>query len=142
MTNWYRSVTASIGNINKGREFSGVLGFTFNGENLDTDYQTGIESHLELAYKQHLPNGLSVGVVGYAYQQLTGDSGGPNPLGDFKGRVFGLGPEVGYQLKAGGRTLGLDLRWYHEFGARNWVEGDGVFFTLSLPLQRDPPKTQ
>jgi hypothetical protein len=28
----------------------------------------------------------------------------------------------------------LDLRWYHEFGAQNRVEGNAVFFTLSVPL--------
>ena len=132
----------TLGNFKKGREFSGVLGFTFNGKNLDTDYKTGIESHLELAYKQHLPVGISAGVVGYAYQQLTGDSGGPNQLGGFKGRVFGLGPELGYQLKGAGRTIGMDLRWYHELGARNRIEGNGVFFTLSVPLQGDAPKNQ
>ena len=55
--------------------------------------------------------------------------------------MFGLGPEIGYQFKAGNRSVGLDLRWYHEFGAKNRVEGNGVFMTLSLPLQADAPKT-
>jgi hypothetical protein len=81
--------------------------------------------------------GLSAGLVGYYYQQLTADSGS-NLLGDFMGRVAALGPEVAYQFKAAGRTIGLDLRWYHEFAAQNRVEGDSFFLTLSLPLQRDP----
>lgn len=126
----------TFGDFGRGRELSGVLGVTFNGSNRDTDYRTGTESHLELVYKQHLPNGLSFGLAGYYYQQLTGDSG-TAPLGDFKGRVAAIGPELGYQLKAGGRTVGLDLRWYHEFAARNRLEGDAVFFTVSLPLQRN-----
>ncbi len=124
----------TIGDFKKGREFSGVLGVTFNDENPDTDYRSGSELHLELTYKQHLPKGFSGGLVGYYYQQLTADSGS-NLLGDFKGRVAALGPEVGYQFKADGRTMGLDLRWYHEFAAQNRVEGDSVFLTLSLPLQ-------
>lgn len=70
------------------------------------------------------------------YQQLTADSGS-NLLGDFKGRVAALGPELGYQFKAAGGTMGLDLRWYHEFAAQSRVEGDAVFLTLSPPLQRD-----
>ena len=126
----------TFGNFARGRELSGVLGVTFNGKNRDTDYRTGTESHLELVYKQHLPKGFSFGLAGYYYQQLTGDSGSAL-LGDFKGRVAAIGPELGYQFEAGGRTVGLDLRWYHEFAAQNRLEGDAVFFTVSLPLQRD-----
>ncbi len=124
----------SGGNKKRGREFSSVFGVTFNGENLDTEYKSGIEAHLELTYKQHLPSGWSAGLVGFAYQQLTADSNGPSILGDFKGRVFAFGPEVGYQFKAGDTPIGLDLRWYHEFDAKNRVEGDGVFLTLSVGL--------
>ena len=129
----------TMGNFKRGRELSGVLGVTFNGENPDTDYRSGTDLHLELTYKRHLPMGFSGGLVGYYYQQLTADSGS-NLLGDFKGRVAALGPEIAYQFKAAGRTMGLDLRWYHEFAAQNRVEGDSVFLTLSLPLQTDPPK--
>jgi len=124
----------SRGNKKRGREFSGVFGVTFNGENLDTGYQSGTEAHLELTYKQHLRSGWSGGLVGYANQQLTADSGGPEVIGDFKGRVFAIGPEVGYQFKAGDKNVGLDLRWYHEFDAKNRVEGDGVFLTISVGL--------
>lgn len=124
----------TMGNFKKGREFSGVLGITFNGENKDTNYDSGTEAHLELAYKQHLPSGFALGLVGYANYQLTADSGGPDILGDFKGRVFAIGPELSYQFEAAGRTMGLDLRWYHEFEAKNRVEGDSVFLTFSLPL--------
>ncbi len=124
----------SGGNKKRGREFSTVFGITFNGKNLDTDYKSGIEAHLELTYKQHLRSGWSGGLVGYANQQLTADSGGPALLGDFKGRVFGIGPEIGYQFKTGDTSIGLDLRWYHEFSAKNRVEGDGVFLTLSAGI--------
>jgi len=124
----------TLANFKRGREFSGVLGVTFNGENDDTDYDSGNEAHLELSYKQHLPSGFSAGIVGYYSQQLTADSGGPKVLGDFKSRVAGIGPEIAYQFKAGGRSMGLDLRWYHEFHAKNRVEGDAVFLTFSVGL--------
>ena len=127
----------SMANFKRGREFSGVLGITFNDKNDDTNYDSGTESHLELSYKQHLKKGLSFGLVGYYYQQLTADSDGPSILGDFKGRVAALGPELAYQFKTATRSVGLDLRWYHEFAAQNRVEGDSVFLTLSLPLQAD-----
>ncbi len=124
----------SGGNKKRGREFSGVLGLTINGENLDTKYQSGIEAHLELTYKQHVPGGFSAGLVGYGNLQLTPDSGGPDILGDFKGHVVGFGPELAYQFKIMEHTTSADLRWYHEFWARNRVEGDAVFLTISFAL--------
>jgi hypothetical protein len=125
----------TMANFTGGRELSAVLGFTFNGENPDTNYNSGNEMHLEIAAKQHLPNHFSLGIVGYWNQQLTADSGGPAVLGDFKGRVFGIGPELSYTFAGSTKhPVTLDLRWYHEFGAQNRVEGDAVFFTLSVPL--------
>jgi len=127
----------TMGNFKRGREFSGVLGMTINGENLDTDYQSGLEAHIELTYKQHLASGLSTGLVGYYNYQLTADSGGPAILGDFKGRVAAIGPELAYQFELADRSMGLDLRWYHEFDAKNRVQGDSVFLTLSFPLYKN-----
>ena len=127
----------TVANFKRGRELSGVLGLTFNNKNPDTGYKSGTEAHLELSYQQHLKRGLSFGIVGYYNQQLTADSGGPAVLGDFKGRVAALGPEVAYQFKTATRSVGLNLRWYHEFATQNRVEGDAVFLTLSLPLQAD-----
>lgn len=125
----------TMANFKGGREFSAVLGFTFNGENDETNYDSGNEMHLELAGKQYLPNHFSFGLVGYWNEQLTADSGGPALLGDFKGRVFGIGPELSYQFSGSKEhPVTLDLRWYHEFDAEKRVEGDAVFLTLSVPL--------
>ena len=49
----------TMGNFKRGRELSGVLGFTLNGDNEDTDYESGTEMHIEMVYKQHLPSGWS-----------------------------------------------------------------------------------
>ena len=56
-------------------QFNGALGVTFNFENTETDYKTGDEFHFEWAIGRELGPGLMVGVVGYDYRQLTGDSG-------------------------------------------------------------------
>jgi len=135
----------TMANFKGGRELSTVLGFTFNGKNDDTNYDSGNEMHLEIAGKQYLPNHFSLGLVGYWNEQLTADSGGPALLGDFKGRVFGVGPEVSYQFtESKTHPVTLDLRWYHEFDAKNRVEGDAVFFTFSVPLsiQQKPAPEQ
>ena len=50
---------------------------------------------------QFLSKQLFIGVVGYVYQQLTGDSGSGTELGDFKSRVFGVGPQIGYLFPIG-----------------------------------------
>jgi hypothetical protein len=56
-------------------EFSAVLGFTYNFENRHTDYQNGVDMHLDWAASKFLTKQWQVGVAGYVYQQLTGDSG-------------------------------------------------------------------
>jgi hypothetical protein len=125
----------TMANFKRGRELSSVLGFTFNDDNEDTDYSTGTEMHLEVAGKQHLPSHWSFGVVGYWYEQLTGDSNNPAILGDFKGRAIALGPELSYQFTQNPkRPVTVDLRWYHEFEVKNRLEGDSVFLTFSVPL--------
>ena len=93
----------------KGHEFSAVAGFTYNFRNPDTDYRNGVDFHLDWAASQWLSKQLFVGVVGYAYQQLTADSGQPAILGDFKSRVFGIGPQIGLCV-SGKRHAGLSRR--------------------------------
>jgi len=132
----------TMANFKGGREFSSVLGFTFNGDNQDTDYSSGTDMHLEISGRQHLPNNWAFGLVGYWFQQLTADSNGPAVLGDYKGRVFGIGPELSYQFPNKVHPVGLDLRWYYEFGAQNRLEGNGVFLTLSVPLSTKPPRNK
>jgi hypothetical protein len=125
----------TMANFKRGRELSAVLGFTFSEPNRDTDYDSGTDMHLEFAGKQHLPSHWSLGIVGYWYEQLTGDSNNPPILGDFKGRAIALGPEVSYQFMGNPkRPVTVDLRWYHEFEVKNRLEGDTVFLTISLPI--------
>ena len=128
----------TMANFQRGRELSAVLGVTFNGNNEDTGYNTGTEMHFELAAVQHLPKNWSIGVVGYWYEQLTGDGNNPAILGDFKGRAIAIGPQVSHQLG----NVGVNLRWYHEFEVRNRVEGDAVFLTFSIPLSIRPPQDE
>ncbi len=78
--------------------------------------------------------------VGYAYQQLTGDSGEGATLGDFKSRVFGVGPQLGCKFDAGDETAGyVNLKGYYEFGAKNRPEGWNVWLTLAFSPAPKPP---
>jgi hypothetical protein len=117
-----------------GFEVSLAAGFTFNGENPDTNYKTGTEFHLEGAVMKHFSKAFAVGVAGYHYQQITGDSGSGALLGAFKGEVSAIGPNLTYNFQVGGVPVLTSVRWLHEFNAKNRLEGDAGFVTVTVPL--------
>jgi hypothetical protein len=121
-----------------GREFSAVAGVTYNWKNTDTDYKNGVDSHLDWAVSQFLSANWQVGVAGYVYYQLSGDSGSGAKLGSFKSRVASIGPEFGYAFTIGGLPAYANLRGYWEFWAENRLEGYSVFATLVIPLGPRP----
>ena len=69
-----------------------MLGFTYNFENPDTNYQNGIDMHLDWGASKFLTKQLQVGLVGYVYDQISDDSGSGNQVGSFESRVIGVGP--------------------------------------------------
>ncbi|WP_118138557.1 transporter [Oceanicella sp. SM1341] len=117
-----------------GWDLSAAAGITLNGENPDTDYRTGTEFHLEGAVTRQITPAFSAGVVGYYYEQLTGDSGAGARLGSFKGRVAALGATAAYNFRIGATPVAARLRVYREFAARNRLEGTAGFLTLTVPL--------
>lgn len=117
-----------------GTELSVATGFTFNGENPDTDYRTGTEFHVEWALVRHLSKTLSLGISGYHYQQITGDSGAGARLGDFEGRVTALGPVMTYAFQVGKIPISTQLEWMHELDAVNRAEGDMGMLNVTVPL--------
>jgi hypothetical protein len=121
-----------------GFEVSLAAGFTFNGENPATDYKTGTESHFEGAVMKHFSKDFAVGVTGYHYEQVTGDSGPGAVLGDLKGRVSAIGPNLTYNFQLGNIPVLTSVRWLHEFNTKNRLQGDAVFGTLTIPLGGTP----
>jgi hypothetical protein len=118
-----------------GIEVSAGLGMTINSINTQTNYQSGDELHFEWALNEHLPFGLSAGVGGYFYQQVTNDGGqGDARLGSFKGRVASVGPLASYAFKTAESQIVLGARWFHEFDVKNRVHGDSIFASLAFPL--------
>lgn len=123
----------------KGHEFTAVLGFTYNWENADTQYQNGIDAHLDWAASQFVSEQWHLGAVGYFYKQLTADSGAGAVLGDFKSQVAAIGPQAGYFFKVDGKTWYANLKGFYEFDAKYRPEGWNAWLTLSIPLSA-PPK--
>jgi hypothetical protein len=120
-------------NPQSGLEFSVVTGFTYNWENPSTNYKNGIDWHVDWGVSQFLNKQVHIGLVGYFYQQLTGDSGSGATLGDFKSRVAGIGPQIGYIFPVNTTTQGyLNLKGYKEFAAENRPEGWNVWLTFAV----------
>jgi hypothetical protein len=121
-----------------GREFSAVAGFTYNLTNTSTNYQNGVDFHLDWGASQYLSKQSFVGVVGYVYDQVTGDSGSGDHVGSFESRVIGLGPQIGYIFPLGkldglGEMQGyLNLKGYGEFDAQDRPSGFNVWLTFVI----------
>jgi hypothetical protein len=127
-------------NPQTGHEFSGVLGFTYNFINPSTQYKNGIDMHFDWGASQFLSKQLQIGLVGYAYQQLTCDSGTGDRVGCFESRVFGIGPQLGYIFPIGTTHQGyFNVKGYKEFEAENRPEGWNVWLTLSISPAGAPP---
>ena len=133
---WAFDTTAALTWLDaaKGRELSAAAGFTFNGENDATNYETGTEFHLEFAAMQYLSKAFAIGITGYYYNQVTGDSGAGATLGAFKGEVTAIGPNINYNFQWGNTPVSTSLRWLHEFDAKNRLEGDAVLFSATFPF--------
>jgi hypothetical protein len=133
---WGLDTTAGVTWLDaaRGHEVSVAAGFTFNWENPATDYTTGTEFHFEWALMQHFSKTFSLGVGGYHYQQVTGDSGRGASLGDFEGRVTAIGPVMTYTFICGKTPISTQLEWMHEFDVENRAEGDSGFLNVTIPL--------
>jgi len=121
-------------NQKTGLQISAVAGLTYNLENGSTDYQNGIDSHLDYAVSQFLSEHVHVGAAGYLYYQLTEDSGSGAKLGGFESKVAAIGPEVGYLFKIADQQWYANVRGYYEFWAEHRVQGFAVFAVLNVPL--------
>jgi hypothetical protein len=127
-------------NPQTGIEFSSVLGFTYNFENPHTQYQNGVNMHLDIATSRFVTKQLQIGLVGYAYQQISCDSGVGNRLGCFEARAFGVGPQIGYIVPLGTTHHAyFNLKGYKEFGAEHRPEGWNIWFTLAISPAAAPP---
>jgi hypothetical protein len=126
-------------NPKTGTEFSAVAGFTYNFTNTATDYQNGIDSHLDLATSQFISKQVFIGAVGYVYEQLTGDSGTGAKLGPFKSHVEAIGPQAGYIIPMGSMQGVLNLKGYWEFDAENRAKGWNTWLTFAVSAAPPPP---
>ena len=127
-------------NPQTGQEFSGVLGFTYNLINPSTQYQSGVDMHLDLGVSQFLTKQLQVGLVGYAYKDIGCDSGSGDRIGCFQSQVLGAGPQIGIIFPVGGMQGYLNLKAYAEFDGNDRPSGWNAWVTFVVsPAAPAPP---
>jgi hypothetical protein len=129
----------------KGHEFSITTGFTYNFENSDTNYQNGVDWHVDWGASQFLSKQTFVGLAGYLYNQLGDDSGSGARLGPFHSRVAGIGPQVGHIFPISKEWQGTFLlKGYWEFAAQHRADGWNVWAILNIapaaPTETAKPK--
>jgi hypothetical protein len=123
-----------------GHEFSVVTGLTGNFENTSTNYTSGVDWHLDWGASQFLSKQVLIGLVGYAYDQITPDRGCAPVLCPFESRVFGLGPQFGYIFPAGSYQGYINVKAYREFDNNARPDGWNAWLTVSFsPAAATPP---
>ena len=128
-------------NPQTGHEFSAVGGFTYNLVNQATNYQNGVDFHLDMAASQFLSKQVFVGPVGYVYQQLTPDRGSAPILGPIQSRVFGVGPQLGYLFPVGNMQGLVNVKAYFEFDSRDRPSGWNTWLTFAITPPAPPAPT-
>ena len=125
-----------------GHEFSVVGGLTYSLPNPDLQYQNGIDFHLDWGASKFLTKSIQVGVAGYYFQQLTGDSGPGAKLGDFKGMAVGIGPQIGFLFPVGDMEGYLNFKGYADLETENRAKGYSTWVTFVLsPKAPEPSPT-
>jgi hypothetical protein len=124
-----------------GHEFSAVAGLTYNMENPTTNYQNGVDFHLDWAASQFLSKQVFIGPVGYFYDQLSCDSGSGDRVGCFESRVVGLGPQIGYLFPIGDMQGYLNLKAYGEFDGSDRPSGWNAWLTFAISPAAPTPAT-
>ena len=129
-------------NPQTGREFSAVTGFTYNLINPSTNYQSGVDWHLDWGASQFLTKQILVGAVGYFYEQISADSGSGDVVGAFELGVIGVGPQIGFIFPVGSVQAYVNLKAYWEFDAHDRPSGWNTWLTLSLsPIAPANPRS-
>lgn len=142
LNRWAGDITGSVTWLDPASklEISLSPGVTFNGVNHATNYRTGTEFHVEAAVMYHASASFSAGLAGYHYKQLTGDSGVGATQGALKGQVSAIGPNLTYNFQVGQRPVYASARWMREFNAKNRLQGDVGYLTLTVPLGALPSR--
>ncbi|USX14684.1 transporter [Oxalobacteraceae bacterium OTU3CAMAD1] len=98
--------------------------WTINARNSDTDYRSGQEATADYSLGWAFGNGWTVGIGGYAYQQVTNDEQGGATIVGNKGRAFAIGPAIQFQAANG---FQISAKFERESRVRNRPGGESFW---------------
>jgi hypothetical protein len=119
-------------NEKTGQDYSINIGYNYNTENPDTDYQTGEEVHIDYMINQFFSASFAIGIHGFYLKQVSGDSGDGAKLGGFKADAAGIGPALLWSPKRFDQAVTFIAKWLHEYDAERRMEGDHVFVSFAM----------
>ena len=105
--------------------------WTFNFKNKDTNYKSGQELIVDYDIGWGLGNGWTVGVGGYAYQQLNNDKLNGATVPDNKGRAIAIGPSIKFDS---GRGWFVTAKYQTEGSVRNRPDGAAFWLKAVFPF--------
>jgi hypothetical protein len=123
------SLLAQSSSVSRIIQLSAAIGCSFVRQ---FDSNNGIDFYFDWGATHFFSKQAFVGLVGYAYQQITDDFGQSPILGGFRSRVLGVGPEVGYIFPVGGTQGFLSLKAYGEFDASNRPSGWNTWLRFAI----------
>ena len=113
---WFNAAT--------GTEISIAPGIMVNTENKDINYKTGTELHVDYVVNKFISETFVIGLRGYYYQQLSGDSGSGAVLGDFKSRSLAIGVGFFWMPESANGKLTIQGKWMHDVDHKNRFNSD------------------
>lgn len=114
-----------------GTEISLLPGIMVNTTNPATDYHTGTEFHLDFMVNQFVAPTFAVGLQGYWYKQVDGDSGSGAVFGPFMGEAVGIGPALLWSPEFLKGKAAVILKYLRDVSNTNRLQGDWGQITFS-----------
>ena len=105
--------------------------WTYNLRNKDTKYKSGQELIVDYDVGWGLGNGWTLGVGGYAYQQLNDDKLDGVTVPDNKGRTLAIGPSVKFDS---GKGWFVTAKYQSEGSVRNRSQGSAFWLKTVFPF--------
>ena len=131
------SVAMSWHDAEAGWDLTAKAGYTFNGSNRHTGYDSGDEIHFEGSIEKILSPAFSLGIQSYYAKQVSDDTG---PLGPFRGEVVALGATASFTTPMAGVPATFRGRILHELDATNRLKGTSFWLDFSVPFVMKLPK--
>jgi hypothetical protein len=133
---WTFEPVLAVSYLKNGFDASIKLMYDFNTDNDNYLHPSGVtgklspgqEFHFDWALGYGLKNGLSGGVVGYNYWQVTDDEFNGSKVADQKSQVGGIGVGLKYWPKQG--PFSMVLKQYWEYNAKNIPTGPQTQFKI------------